>query len=485
MKRRLTMAILLLTLAAQTFSCGGTDKPSDTTDSTHSEDTTVAPATMLDSLADVNYNGYEFNIFGALQWVGSDYFYRDEETGDVIEDAVFKRNRTVEERYNVDLKFSLIDDYNDSVKTLRTYIESGDDTYDLLTSPHLFLGPLIVSRYFADWKEVPSVDLTLDCYIDAANSVYSIGDSMPLLFGDFMETNTLRCWNFVFNKRLAEENSLGDIYSAVDEGKWTIDYFNNLIKDISKDLDGNTVMDENDFYGFSTDRLATLDAFSRPCGIFAVTKNSDNLPELSFMNDNTVKAFEAVYNLYYNCPGTFSTKENVWHIENMFAESKSVFAAIRMDFMMNEKVRAMKDDYGVLPYPKLTEEQEYTTYLSGTYSAQMIPVTQPSGDYERTGIITQALNAYGHEYVIPEIFETTLKNKLTRDEDSVRMLKLITESRAYSFDSCDESNFPLSPASTFRNLIGSKKSDIASYYAKNVDKAQAWITSMVTAWENS
>ena len=101
-----------------------------------------------------------------------------------------------------------------------------------------------------------------------------------------------------------------------------------------------------------------------------------------------------------------------------------------MDFMMNEKVRAMKDDYGVLPYPKLTEEQEYTTYLSGTYSAQMIPVTQPSGDYERTGIITQALNAYGHEYVIPEIFETTLKTKLTRDEDSVRMLKLITDSRA-------------------------------------------------------
>ena len=69
MKRRLTMAILLLTLAAQTFSCGGTDKPSDTTDSTHSEDTTVAPATMLDSLADLNYNGYEFNIYRALQWV--------------------------------------------------------------------------------------------------------------------------------------------------------------------------------------------------------------------------------------------------------------------------------------------------------------------------------------------------------------------------------------------------------------------------------
>ena len=200
MKRRLTMAILLLTLVAQTFSCGGTDKPSDTTDGTPSEDTTVAPATMLDSLADVNYNGYEFNIFGALQWVGSDYFYRDEETGDVIEDAVFKRNRTVEERYNVDLKFSLIDDYNDSVKTLRTYIESGDDTYDLLTSPHLFLGPLIVSRYFADWKEVPSVDLSLDCYIDAANSVYSIGDSMPLLFGDFMETNTLRCCFFLLKK---------------------------------------------------------------------------------------------------------------------------------------------------------------------------------------------------------------------------------------------------------------------------------------------
>ena len=442
---------------------------------------------ITENLTDANFDGYIFNIFGVTQAIGSDWFFVEEETGDVIDDAVYKRNLLVEDKYGIELSFTLIDNFAEAPKTIQSYIQAGDDTFDLYTAQQLNLGTLLISNYFVDWKQVESIDMTLPCYVQKANETYSIGDKTPLLFGDFMESNTLRCWNFIFNRSLIDEYSLENPYTVVDEGHFTLDYLNTTIRDIAQDIDGNTIMDENDLYGFATDMLATLDAFSRPCGVFAISKDENNLPVLSFMNENTVKAFEKVYDLYFNCPGTYAASENIWHIDNMFAEGKAVFASSRIDLTMNEKIRAMKDNYGILPYPKLDEEQsDYTTYLSGTFSAQMIGVTQPEADYVRTGIITQALNAYSHELVIPQIYETTLKTKLTRDENSIRMLDLILANRAYSFDSCDESAFPLSPICTFRNLLGGKKTkDIASYYASVEAQAQAWIDNIINIYHES
>ena len=100
-------------------------------------------------------------------------------------------------------------------------------------------------------------------------------------------------------------------------------------------------------------------------------------------------------------------------------------------------------------------------------------------------MITEALNAYSQEYVTPAIYEVTLKTKTSRDERSIEMLDLILDSRQYSFDSCDESNFPLSPIKTLRTLIGSSKSkDIASYYASNENAAEEWVQTMIDAYKD-
>jgi hypothetical protein len=153
---------------------------------------------------------------------------------------------------------------------------------------------------------------------------------------------------------------------------------------------------------------------------------------------------------------------------------------------MKEAMREMKDDYGVIPYPKLDESGEYATYLSGTFSAQMVGISQPESDYARTGTIVHALNVYSHEMVIPAIMDITLKTKTTRDEDSIRMMDLIFESRRFSFDSLDESNFMLSPYKSIRTLIGTDcTKDIASHYAANEAGAKEWIQGMMDAFNDA
>lgn len=81
--------------------------------------------------------------------------------------------------------------------------------------------------------------------------------------------------------------------------------------------------------------------------------------------------------------------------------------------------------------------------------------------------------------------DITLKTKLSRDDDSIRMLDFVLAGRRYSFDSLDEDNFPLSPVRAMRNLLSQKKKDIASYYASNEAKAIAWIEKIITAYEES
>ncbi len=477
--------LLALIVALLSVSCGSSETPSDTGSSAASAAEAQSTA-LIDTLAEADFGGKDFTIWGEKQTTRSDYFEAEDANGDVIIDAVFERNRVVEERYNLKLKFTLADWGSKNVQTLQTLILSGDNSVDLYTATHLYQGPMLVSNYYVDWNTVPTVDLSLPCYVADANRTYSIGGKTPLLFGEFMESNVLRCWNFVFNRRLVDENKLEDPYKAVDEGRWTIDYLMNATKNISRDLDGDTKFTETDFYGFATDKLATLDAFSRSVGIRAIKKDADNLPVLDFYNDNVVEAFEKIYALYYDCPGTYVIKDSLAHIDGIFAEGNAVFASSRIDLLMNEKMRDFKDDYGVLPYPKLKESQDYATYLSGTFSAQMIAVCQPEANREKIGIVAQALNVLGHANVVPAIYETTLKTKTTRDEDSVRMLDLILANRIYSFDSCDEANFALSPIKTLRGLIGSSRSkDIASYYASSKEQAEAWIQSMIDAYRDA
>ncbi len=487
--KHMIIPILCGICAMLAVSCGSQDGTVTETQSTTSNITETEAVTetakLSDSLAEANYNGEVFHIFGEYQVLNGDYFDVEEETGDVIEDSVFRRNRLVEEKYNIDFEFQIVNQW-EGKNLITTYIQSGDNTIDLFTNTYLNLGSLLVENYFVDWTQIDSVDLSLPCYVHDANNVFSIGNKMPLLFGEFMETNLLRCWNFFFNKRLLAEYDLPNPYEVVYNDQWTLDYFQTLIKDISKDLNGDSVMDGNDLYGFATDRLATLDAFTRCCDMSAIAKDKENFPTLNYFNDNVVSAFEKIYSLYYETPGTFATPENVWHIDNMFAIGNAIFASSRIDFSMNDALRSMQDEYGVLPYPKLDESiSGYPTYLSGSLSAQMIGVTQDSDAYDMIGTITQALNVYGYELVVPAVYEVTLKTKNVYDEDSVHMLDIIRENRKYSFDACDEQKFPLSPVSSIRNLIGSQKSkDIASYYEKYKSKAQDWIDKMIASYDD-
>ena len=92
----------------------------------------------------------------------------------------------------------------------------------------------------------------------------------------------------------------------------------------------------------------------------------------------------------------------------------------------------MKDNYGILPYPKLDDSQkDYHAGSRSTHNAFSLLIT--TGNEDAAGAVMEALAASNYQAVMPAYFETALKVKYTRDDDSARMFDLIRGSLTHNF----------------------------------------------------
>lgn len=103
--KRTTSAVLLAAIICSAAACGdaGKDEKSGETSSKAevSEPVTTAAGrdSVLDDLPDKNFGGAEFIIMDRTKYIYE--FTAEEETGDIMNDAIHERNRTVEERFNI------------------------------------------------------------------------------------------------------------------------------------------------------------------------------------------------------------------------------------------------------------------------------------------------------------------------------------------------------------------------------------------------
>ena len=108
MFKKITAAALLIAMALSATSCGGgNDGGTGDTTTSGGDTTTSAPEDTSPKLElpETNYNGQEFNM---LLTTHASYEYdAEEETGDVVEDAVYRRNKTVEEQLGINFNFRI------------------------------------------------------------------------------------------------------------------------------------------------------------------------------------------------------------------------------------------------------------------------------------------------------------------------------------------------------------------------------------------
>ena len=78
-----------------------------------------------------------------------------------------------------------------------------------------------------------------------------------------------------FDKKLAEDNGIEDIYRLFDDGKWTLDKFDELSKTAGADLNGDNRMDLEDQYGFLSTTGSLSIFLPSMCGVPSSVPESD------------------------------------------------------------------------------------------------------------------------------------------------------------------------------------------------------------------
>ena len=361
----------------------------------------------------------------------------DEENGEIINDAVYVRNRAVEEKINVKLKITDTGaDSNSSYqKIVASNVLAGDQSFDVV-SLNGYFGPSLVSGgYFCNLLNTKYLNFDNPWWNSDFADQLTVYDSLYIITGDISLTATNRVFATFFNKGLFSDYYPDiDLYDAVRQGKWTIDYFGEISKSAYNDLNGDGVRDAGDSYACFIPTASTpIDAFEEALETPITAKGPDGVPVIVYNSARTAEAYAKVLDLIVSKDGVFGgelSDESEDEAFAAFVQGRSMFI---MDILAKtEQMRDMEADYGVLPIFKFDESQKkYKTAVQDAYS--MFAVSAAAADPDSVSAVLESMSEYSYQYVTPAYFEIALKRKYARGENDAEMYDVILDGRGFNF----------------------------------------------------
>jgi ABC-type glycerol-3-phosphate transport system substrate-binding protein len=408
-------------------------------------------------LADADFEGYDFRILVRKTHTGTQYFEEPQE--DIVDNSIYERNKAVEEKYNIGISIHETSNNNYETDALNSIL-AGDDAYDIIFTHSRSAFTYAVRGACVNFNDVKAIHLDKPWWSQDITDSCNINGRLFVLDGDISTSSLEAAMCMFFNKRIFDELGYDYPYELVDDGEWTFDEFAYYAKKGGADLDGNGVMDTAvDQFGFGANG-----SWHAPINIIYTggqkiyDKTDDGLLELSLYSNKTVDIYDEYFALMGNEACSPKMGISDFKVGRLMMSAGALGDA--------KTLRAMDDEFGIIPYPKFTEDDKYATVTNGGAPLLIMPITV--SDVERTGAITEALCAYGSKLVIPAFYDKALKTKYSRDDDSERMMDIVKDSIIF-----DLGYLTGSLMNTGKELGDSPSPDFASYYAERENEAKA------------
>ena len=458
------------------------DGASTNTDNTETAVETVETEDMayLDAVGERDYGGRDFRFLlfdngEELSWSAFDVL-AEEATGEGINDAIYNRNLSIGERFNVKI---VGDGDANAAGKLASMVRAGDSTYDAAFLQTGSAGSNAQNGDFLDMTALPDIDITKPYWDQSCIHDLSIGGKVYFMTGDISTIDKKATWILMFNKNLITSFDLESPYTLVNEGKWTVDKFREMSADVSTDLNGDGTMDQADQYGLATTPDTVYGLFYS-CGGRFIEKDANDLPVFSVDVDKCSSILEKTGSIMSDRDATLLSSlikgetNPIVTIQNCFIEGRSLFYGEVM-FHVN-RLREMADDFGIIPMPKYDEAQaHYVTYTNP--AGLMLVIPKSTADVGCTGSVLEAMASLSHTTLTPAYYDNALKGKFARDNDSGAMLDLIFENRVYDLTQIygwgslpsSYNALALKGSTDLASLISQKQSAIDASIAKFVD----------------
>ncbi|MCI8387463.1 MAG: extracellular solute-binding protein [Clostridiales bacterium] len=434
--RRMTAVILCALLCAGSVSCGDTQKPKDSdADMSNNVESVAGSNEYVYPTFDLGED--TFTILNTSQNY-SFYSYIDfeSETGDTLDDIIYKRNRTVEEKFN--FKMEVVEfELDEAANKLQTAVLSNDDVYDLAFIRDQYMSTAISEGYLQNLDDIPEIQLDCEWWDGKATDESRIGKSKKALFAltDVSLTDFEGTYVTFFNQDMFENLKLDLPYQLVLDGKWTFDRMKEFMAaGANLNGDDNWTLTENgkSVYGLvSFERIEP--ALLSGGGISFVYSNNEGYPEIGTSGDKFYTYFNMIKDSL-NTEGEYlhanTGTSNDWgHYERVFKMGRALMMSAQLKAANN--YRDMEYTYGVLPMPKYDENQAEYRNLRTFPCMMCVPVTNQRP--HETGAIIDAMSYITYSEIMPYFYEGRMSHKMLRTDESIEMFEIIRETRCLEF----------------------------------------------------
>ncbi len=467
----LVLAILMLITAL--VSCAP-DKDTEVGDETtlpvesetQGEESTIVKDDLPEGL---NYANKPF-IFLAWNQSTTEYF-TEGTTGDIVDDAIYNRNLTVESRLGVRLDYKLLDgnssSFNQFCATAENSILAGGGDYDAIACYSRSAGVLTVKGVLSDLLDSQYLNFEKPWWPDSLLELNTLNDSLYFMSGDIATSLIYQLTFLIVNNNLLDTLSLSNPQELVGEGNWTIDQMMAMCEGVYSDLDASGTKSLNDRYGLVVSNHPLLDAFFFGSGTEYIATAADGSLTISdkYFTEKNISLVDSLNKLIWTDNDGIYNRSFTNAIN---AQGTSLFYVVLGATLASTEFRNAAFEYSILPSPKFDQSQEnYRTAVGFPHSMYCVPID--AKDAEMSGAVMECLAYESYRTVTPALFDTAFKYKYTNTRLDADMFEIIRST--VQFDLCrfffdalgGDGN---SPIRTLRQQVENNTNIFASQRAK-------------------
>ena len=388
---RIIIALLILAMTlpmalscAETNPSGETTAPAETeapsgdvTVETTAEETLFAASNIP---SDLRFDGTTVNI---LYWddVPNLEFFVEDQNGESVNDAIYRRNAKVQEQFGVNLNYVGTKGNNSNmgsfVNACVNSTQAGADAYDMFCGYSMTGATLMTQGVTQDLTDYDIMEFDKPWWPKSLISKATVREGIYFASGDISTNFSHMMYLVLFNKEMLldlHNMNAETLYNYVYEGQWTLDKFIELTNGIYLDQDSDNTPSEGDRYGAVATNVH-FDPFYAGSGLTTVEVNEDGDLVLSpdLFSQKTVDLLEKLCELLHTSGNAYIKKS-----EPLFAAGQALFIVDR-PYIITRSLTDTSFNFGILPIPKYDEEQaEHRTCLGFGYTMYMVSTAAPN-----------------------------------------------------------------------------------------------------------
>jgi len=454
--------------AEETTPQASVENPESTASETEEQTDKTVTDMVKEKYVGTDLDGYEYCVLAPgndkhnYKYVGAgvNEVYAEEMNGELINDAIFERNALAMDWINFTITPVWASGDTDSITNqLKNEVMAGTTAYDTVLNRMDYLGTSMINGELLNIKNIDTIDTSNLWWDKNIVDTFNVFDNkLYFISGDINIFDDFAVEVIYFNKQLCDDNGLAYPYADVMEGTWTIDKCYQMSKAVERDLNGDGKMvAAQDILGHCENN-DHVKHWIYAMGEKSIDLNENSELTINISNERHIQAVDTIfeYMVTRQMTGTANTTD--------FTEGRVLFFGDMLGPI--HRLREMEQPFGVIPMPKMNEEQEnYGNYVSnGWTTAYAVPMTNIK-KADTIGTILEVLCGFSTDTLRSALYDVLFAAKLVRDTESVEMLNIIFSTKAYDWavDFTWGSNF----ANLYNNLYSSGTNTYASKLRSN------------------